>query len=615
MALKKILLVQLPVPQITFEQKTGNIPLGAACIANATKFFTNINIEILPQSISTYLSDYAIIELLLSKHPDIIGFTIYNWNIERSIYLSSEIKKNIDTKIIFGGPEITPDNPLIYTKNIDFLAFGEGESLFLELIKNNDLWGKKQGSMNASNIFKTSKSPYLLNILEPEIEDVMLIETQRGCPYKCKFCYYNKANDKLISSDTENIIEAIKWASQNKIKEVYLLDPSLNTRFDIKELLKNISKINIDRKLSFTSEIRAEFIDISLAEMLYKAGFTELEIGLQSTNKKALKLMNRKTDLKAFSNGIKNLQKFNIIPKIDIIVGLPGDNLKEFKKTVDFVSSKQMGDNIQVFPLSVLPGTAFRKESAKLGLKYYKNPPYAVYETPDFSYEDMALAFEYAEQNFNVSLNPMPSLDLSYKKEGYDIWVYEGIKNYFSKIILKENISLCKIEKIAKSLTYPYQIIFIPALLEKKFMLKAIQILTSYNPFTPLEIIFINPLFDIYIEEFESYIQIKKPHFLDFNMYGFESGPVLFSISSTIEEKKISRDIIRQIFLWKNEKLPDKRKLEKLFFMDGILIDNIVAKPTLMKWQDEFSKIYENLPMITFADICLQKRWATLTSF
>lgn len=56
----------------------------------------------------------------------------------------------------------------------------------------------------------------------------------------------------------------------------------------------------------------------------------------------------------------------------------------------------EVQDDVQVFPLSVLPGTDFRLNSNKLGLRFEEAPPYTLIENPTFSAEDLLLAFDHA---------------------------------------------------------------------------------------------------------------------------------------------------------------------------------------------------------------------------
>ena len=56
----KALLVQLPVPQLNFGHKTGNIPFAASCLFQAADNIPDTLIEIFPQLSASYMGDAAL---------------------------------------------------------------------------------------------------------------------------------------------------------------------------------------------------------------------------------------------------------------------------------------------------------------------------------------------------------------------------------------------------------------------------------------------------------------------------------------------------------------------------------------------------------------------------
>jgi hypothetical protein len=85
-----VLLLQLPVPRLNFGVQTGNIPLGAACLKMAAQPASQVRVDILPESIVSYLGDAALLDILVARKPDIVGFTVYCWNLQRALFFGKK---------------------------------------------------------------------------------------------------------------------------------------------------------------------------------------------------------------------------------------------------------------------------------------------------------------------------------------------------------------------------------------------------------------------------------------------------------------------------------------------------------------------------------------------
>lgn len=621
--MKRVLLVQLPIPQLSFGRQTGNTPLAAACLKSAADSLPDVTIDILPESVASYLGDRALLDYVAGYDADIIGFSVYSWNLKRSLYFAQRLKQSGNPLIIFGGPEVTADNKAVESDRVDFYVTGEGEAVFKALLSGETPWDRRYASAPADSIFKQSRSPYLDGFLEAEIENSVLLETQRGCPYRCGYCYYSKSRKSVAVKEEALLIEAVQWAVDREVEDVYLLDPSLNARPKLKDLLKKISAINKGGKTKFISEIRAEAIDETLADLFAAAGFSFFEIGLQSINPQALRIMNRPLDKEKFLKGVGLLKKRDILPRLDLIAGLPGDSLETFIKSVDFIYENDLRDDVQVFPLSVLPGTDFRKNSLELGLVYSPEPPYTIISAPDFPEQQIVTAFDYSEYRLETTFHPFPDPDASWRSRSQQKWadaqdvnVEIGGASYTSKIILNGERPIERFIQTARRLTHPYQLLVGPNVSDREYIGKALRVLTESNPHTPLEIVFFNPAFYPDIDEWLDHAKLERPHFLDIEQrFMFpESGNRALLVTNVTSRKDVFYDekMIRNLYWWKGATFPDAVDFENLSDFDGVLVDVNAPVETVEKWQDSSAKHSEELLPLTFSSIMLQQRWLKL---
>ena len=96
-----------------------------------------IDINILEYELNVVKEKKIVVEIL-DKKPDLIGFSCNIWNIEQTLNIAKIIKTFNKIPIILGGQEVTNSyiDYLTLYPFIDIIVNGEGETVFLELIKN-----------------------------------------------------------------------------------------------------------------------------------------------------------------------------------------------------------------------------------------------------------------------------------------------------------------------------------------------------------------------------------------------------------------------------------------------------------------------------------------------
>ena len=350
---RHVLLVQLPIPPLGPEPIRGNVPLAAAYLklfAERAGLDDLYHIEIFPPALSNSLGDQALVKALLDRNPWMVGFTCYLWNIERTLWIARELKRRRpNIRIVLGGPEITSDNGwVLNSADYNYAVIGEGEQTFAEMLRG--LASDAHSPLSIPGLFTPFTepgtryhpsllpaprsplpdlnqlgSPYLAGILDVADEQTLLLETSRGCRYRCRFCYYWKSYQDTYYLADDIIRASLQLARDRGAREVFLLDPTLNQRKDFAGLLRLLADCNPGHRFTYFAELRGEGITEETARLLRAANFQEVEVGLQSIDPAAMQLMDRKNNLKAFERGVRAMMDQGIRVKVDLIIGLPGD--------------------------------------------------------------------------------------------------------------------------------------------------------------------------------------------------------------------------------------------------------------------------------------------------
>jgi hypothetical protein len=93
---------------------------------------------------------------------------------------------------------------------------------------------------------------------------------------------------------------------------------------------------------------------------------------------------------------------------VDLMIGLPGDSEEDVARGVSFLLENELAAHAQVFPLSLLPGTALRASAAADGLSFDPAPPYRVLATETLSYEALQRCLFDAEARLGRRLDEEP---------------------------------------------------------------------------------------------------------------------------------------------------------------------------------------------------------------
>ncbi|MCT4611877.1 MAG: B12-binding domain-containing radical SAM protein [Clostridia bacterium] len=445
------------------------------------------NIELKEYTINNS-KDYILKELYKQK-ADVICISTYIWNIEVIKEVIREYKKiNSTTKFILGGPEATYDyNNLLINENIDIVMRGEGEETFDEICRYlidgdldiSDIKGisyKENDEVLVNvdrDIMDMDKVPFVYKEgFEPFKNRIIYYETSRGCPYNCKYCL-SSVEKKLRVKSLDIVFEELKFFLDNNIKQVKLVDRTFNAdkkrAYQIWEfLIKNDNGIT-----NFHFEISADIMNEDQIELLKKArvDLFQFEIGVQTTNKEVLDIINRKMKFEELSKVVKAVKDGNNIHQhLDLIAGLPGEDIESFRKSFNDVYNLEP-EQLQLGFLKLIKGSGLSVDRDKHNLVARDKVPYEVLSSDKLSYEELLTlklieemvesyyntgrfyySIKYIESKYETPFDFYKYLGAYYADEGYeDVPVSKlGMYDILLNFAIRDNLEVEILKELLK---------------------------------------------------------------------------------------------------------------------------------------------------------------------
>jgi hypothetical protein len=415
--MRAVALLQLPIPDPDPALAVANVPLAAGYLKACLPPEQREAIRIPPRELARYGGDGLILDWLAAQEPALAGFSCYLWNLERSLWLAARLKERVPSaRVVFGGPEIVEGRPLLDSRAVDAFVQGEGEPVFeglLEALDRAQGPGAGAGSGGAPAAAAAPPlprftraglaalagvpNPYACGALEARPDEPLYLETLRGCPHRCSYCFYGKQFPSVRRFPPDFLPAVFALAAERGVPEIYLMDPSFTSARGLEQRLARLASLN-PAGIPLHAELRLEALSPQAARLMREAGFASVEAGLQSVNREALAGVGRDFRPEAFLRGAGLLQAQGVAIRTGVILGLPGDTLEGFAATLEFLRGHGLAAGAEIYPLAVLPGTALREQAAQLGLSYMPSPPYWVLSTPALSETDLFRAVRLAEE-------------------------------------------------------------------------------------------------------------------------------------------------------------------------------------------------------------------------
>lgn len=377
---------------------------------NSKYIHTSLSVRSLKAYASSYDVDFMeftineriqdVLKKIYKYGADVVAFSCYIWNIEFILKAAASLKKiSPDTKIIFGGPEVSFDSET-YMKAYDFIDAimrGEGEEMLVDFI-NNGYAVKGITYRREKEIVKMPDRPPvsdLNSIPFPYTQDdiyknknkLIYYESSRGCPFNCSYCLSSTIHSVRFR-DINIVKNELRMFIKSGCRIIKFVDRTFNAdRKRAEEIIRFL--IAEGKSTQFHFEIAADLINSEIIALLKSApkNMFLLEIGVQSTNARTIEEIDRKTNFSKIAETVKELKGY-VHMHLDLIAGLPYEGYASFIKSFNDVMQLQP-EVLQLGFLKLLRGTKIRRDNNIHDYKFTNEPPYEILSNKYISYDEL----------------------------------------------------------------------------------------------------------------------------------------------------------------------------------------------------------------------------------
>jgi hypothetical protein len=337
---------------------------------------------------------------LVALNSDIYGFSCYVWNAGLVRWLMNELQARLpEARCMLGGPQVmshaheyVPDRrPTVAVCN------GEGEKSFQRYLRELlepepdfsrvpgiSFWrdGELVTTPPAERIKDLTEipSPYTSGLFEPGKYTFAILETNRGCPYNCGFCFWGAAtNAKVNRFETQRVLDDITWMSENGCVTIFLADANWGMApRDVdftRHMLECRNRTGYPMVIGMNAAKNKPDRVAEITRLLVQGGMlTSQPISLQSMDTGVLTLIDR-SNIRAetYTALQRTLREEKISSYIEMIWPLPGETTATFREGITKLA-RARADTVLVYPQMLLHNTPIYHNRERFGIKLRRVP-------------------------------------------------------------------------------------------------------------------------------------------------------------------------------------------------------------------------------------------------
>ena len=335
-------------------------------------------------------------QIFTEDPPDVLAFSVLGWNY-RNFACLAELYKQLrpDGYAVFGGNHVSHQAQRVFREHpsVDIVLNGEGELMFRDLcaallagrreLVLSDVAGvsyrlpvctKPTTAGRACwDALDAISSPFLTGAIPLAGADgafpyeFALLETNRGCPYKCSFCYWGGATGQRVRAfSRERLAAELDMFGRYRVPTVFLCDANFGMLEADEEFTEDLLRtrerygfpVALEANWAKNKSERFHRIVRTLRDHGFKSSFT---LALQTLSDEALTDMRRRNmKLNQWEELADWIAGEGMEAFVELIWGAPGETTQSFFAGYDRLAEKV--PRIAVYPLLLLPNTDYSEQ-------------------------------------------------------------------------------------------------------------------------------------------------------------------------------------------------------------------------------------------------------------
>jgi len=293
--------------------------------------------------------------------PDVVGIaSLFTPYYREVLEVAARVKKQTRAIVIVGGSHASAaPAALLSSPHVDFVIRGEGERPFVEFLR---ALRQQTSVERVPNLAYKKEDEFVLNQLVdnysidelpfPDLSDLSppsytlagkpmtFMITSRSCPHRCSFCsvhttfghYYRRRS-------LENVLAEIELRYQQGFRVIDFEDDNLTYyKSTFKELCRRLVARfpRGEMELVAMNGISYLSLDEELLELMFRAGFSHLNLALVSSDKTVRETTKRPHTLESYLKIVHEAHQLGFKIVSYQILGLPNESLESMIQTLAF---------------------------------------------------------------------------------------------------------------------------------------------------------------------------------------------------------------------------------------------------------------------------------------